>query len=57
MEPIRVEDPERSRAYHRWQFRLSALGFAVTVLREPLTMPLMLAALLIVAGVALAQRR
>jgi drug/metabolite transporter (DMT)-like permease len=34
-----------------------ALGFAVTVLREPLTMPLMLAALLIVAGVALAQRR
>ena len=31
MEPIRVEDPERSRAYHRWQFRLSALGFAVTV--------------------------
>ena len=31
MEPIRVDDPERSRAYHRWQFRLSALGFAVTV--------------------------
>ena len=31
MEPTRVEDPERSRAYHRWQFRLSALGFAVTV--------------------------
>jgi drug/metabolite transporter (DMT)-like permease len=34
-----------------------ALGFAVTVLREPLTTPLLLAALLIVAGVALAQRR
>jgi drug/metabolite transporter (DMT)-like permease len=34
-----------------------ALGFAVAVLREPLTPPLMLAALLIVAGVALAQRR
>jgi len=31
MEPTRVDDPERSRAYHRWQFRLSALGFAVTV--------------------------
>jgi len=31
MEPRRVDDPERSRAYHRWQFRLSALGFAVTV--------------------------
>jgi len=26
-----VDDPERSRAYHRRQFRLSALGFAVTV--------------------------
>jgi drug/metabolite transporter (DMT)-like permease len=34
-----------------------ALGFAVAVLREPLTTPLLLAALLIVAGVALAQRR
>jgi len=34
-----------------------ALGFAVTVLREPLTMPLVLAGLLIVAAVALAQRR
>jgi drug/metabolite transporter (DMT)-like permease len=34
-----------------------ALGFAVTVLREPLTAPLMFAALLVVAGVALAQRR
>jgi drug/metabolite transporter (DMT)-like permease len=34
-----------------------ALGFAVTVLREPLAVPLILAALLIVAGVALAQRR
>jgi STE24 endopeptidase len=31
VEPTRVDDPERSRAYHRWQFRLSALGFAVTV--------------------------
>ena len=31
MEPTRVDDPERSRAYHRWQFRLSALGFGVTV--------------------------
>jgi len=36
---------------------LIALGFAVAVLREPLTPPLVLAALLIVAGVALAQRR
>jgi drug/metabolite transporter (DMT)-like permease len=36
---------------------LIALGFAVAVLREPLTPPLILAALLIVAGVALAQRR
>jgi len=36
---------------------LIALCFAVAVLREPLTPPLMLAALLIVAGVALAQRR
>jgi len=36
---------------------LIALGFAVTMLREPLTPPLLLAALLIVAGVALAQRR
>jgi O-acetylserine/cysteine efflux transporter len=36
---------------------LIALGFAVTVLREPLTAPLILAALLIVAGVALSQRR
>ena len=26
-----MDDPERSRAYHRRQFRLSALGFAVTV--------------------------
>ncbi|HXP75437.1 MAG TPA: DMT family transporter [Stellaceae bacterium] len=34
-----------------------ALGFAVAVLREPLTPPLMLAALLVVAGVTLAQRR
>jgi drug/metabolite transporter (DMT)-like permease len=34
-----------------------ALGFAVAVLREPLTPPLAFAALLIVAGVALAQRR
>ncbi len=34
-----------------------ALAFAVTVLQEPLTTPLILAALLIVAGVALAQRR
>ena len=34
-----------------------ALGFAVMVLREPVTAPLMLAALLVVAGVALAQRR
>ena len=32
MEPTCVDDPERSRAYHRRQFRLSALGFAVTVL-------------------------
>jgi drug/metabolite transporter (DMT)-like permease len=36
---------------------LIALGFAVAVLREPLTLPLIFAALLIVAGVALAQRR
>ncbi|HLZ03717.1 MAG TPA: DMT family transporter, partial [Bradyrhizobium sp.] len=36
---------------------LIALGFAVAVLREPLTAPLIIAALLIVAGVALAQRR
>ncbi|HKX09829.1 MAG TPA: DMT family transporter [Stellaceae bacterium] len=36
---------------------LIALGFAVAVLHEPLTAPLILAALLIVAGVALAQRR
>lgn len=36
---------------------LIALGFAVAVLREPLTAPLIVAALLIVAGVALAQRR
>src|SRR5579885_3527070 len=34
-----------------------ALGFAVTILREPLTAPLVIAALLIIAGVALAQRR
>ncbi len=36
---------------------LIALGFAVAVLHEPLTAPLIVAALLIVAGVALAQRR
>lgn len=34
-----------------------ALSETVTALQEPLTTPLMLAALFIVAGVALAQRR